>query len=110
MTDDAPDIDEEHTTVTIRRAPKFSAFIVVGALVGFLATLTLTSLFPTDPDVGFGASLGYFSLFGVPLGAVIGAAIALLFDRRGSRRATKVIASKLAVHDNDSHSDSDSEG
>ena len=86
MTDDARDADEERTTVMIRRAPKFSVFVVVGALCGFLATLVLTSLFPTDPEVGFVASLGYFSLYGVPIGAVIGAVIALLFDRSASRR------------------------
>ncbi len=90
--------DEERTTVTIRRAPKISAFVVVGALIGFLVTLVLTSLFEVDPEVGFTASLGYFSLFGVPLGAVIGAVIALLFDRRAHRRAKQVIAGKLAVH------------
>lgn len=98
MTDHARDAEEERATVTIRRAPKFSAFMVVGALIGFLITLVLTSLFPTDPDVGFVASLGYFSLYGVPLGAVIGAVIALLFDRKAHRGATEVIAGKLAVH------------
>ena len=72
--------------------------MVVGALVGFIATLILTSLFEVDPEVGFTASLGYFSLFGVPIGAVIGAVIALAFDRRAHRRATQVIAGKLAVH------------
>lgn len=92
------DPGEERELVTIRRAPKFSAFVVVGALVGFLATLVLTSLFPADPEVGFTASLGYFSLYGISIGAVVGAVIALALDRRSSRRATEVIAGKLAVH------------
>lgn len=90
--------DEERTTVSIRRAPKFSAFVVVGALIGFLVTLVLTSLFPVDPEVGFAASLGYFSLYGVPAGGLVGAVIALAFDRRATRRATQVIAGKLEVH------------
>ena len=98
MTDEARDAQEERTTVTIRRAPKFSVFVVVGALIGFLVTLVLTSLFPTDPEVGFGASLGYFSLFGISFGAVIGAVIALIFDRRSTRHTSQVIAGKLAVH------------
>ena len=98
MADEERNADEERATVTIRRAPKFSAFIVVGALLGFLATLLLTSFFPADPDVGFFASLGYFLLYGVPLGAVIGAVIALIFDRSADRHATPVIAGKLAVH------------
>lgn len=104
MTNEAPDPHEERTTVTIRRAPKFSSFIVVGALVGFLVTLVLTSLFPADPTIGFFPSLGYFLLYGVPFGAVIGAAIALLLDRKANRRATEVIAGKLAVHVEDARS------
>ncbi len=92
------DAGEERTRVTIRRAPKISAFIVVGALAGFLITLVLTSLFPADPTVGFGASLGYFSLFGVSIGAMIGAIFALVADRRASRHSAEAIAGKLTVH------------
>jgi hypothetical protein len=93
--------DEVRTTVTIRRAPKFSVFVVVGALVGFLVTLVLTSLYPADPAVGFAATLGFLSLFGIPLGGIMGAAIAIAFDYRASRRASTVIAGKLAVRANE---------
>ncbi len=89
--------EEERASVTIRRAPKFSVFMVVGALLGFLATLVLTSLYPADPAIGFAASLGYFSLFGIPLGVVLGAVTAIALDFRASRRAEPVIAGKLAV-------------
>ena len=98
------DAGEEREVVTIRRAPKFSAFVVVGALVGFLVTLVLTSLFETDPEVGFAASLGYFSLYGISLGALVGVMIALAFDRRSRRRATEVIAGTLDVHVDDDFS------
>lgn len=90
--------EEERTTVSIRRAPRISVFLVVGALAGFLVTLVLTSLFPADPNIGFAASLGYFSLYGVPLGLMVGAVIALILDRRSNRHAANVIAGKLAVH------------
>lgn len=96
--DASSDAGEERAAVTIRRAPKFSVFVVVGALVGFLGTLVLTSLFPADPDVGFAASFGYFALFGVPIGVAIAVVIALIADRRASRRSTEVIAGKLTVH------------
>jgi len=99
MTDTPRDAEgEERATVTIRRAPKFSVFVVVGALIGFLVTLTLTTLEPADPAVGFAATLGYFSLIGVPIGGVFGAVIAIALDYRASRRAVPVIASKLAMH------------
>lgn len=93
----AVDADEERTTVTIRRAPKFSVFAVVGGLIGFVVTLILTSMFPADPAVGFAASFGYFLLYGVPVGALLGALLALAFDRRSRRRPRQVIAGKLNV-------------
>lgn len=83
-----PDTDQ----VKIRRAPKFGAFMVVGGVLGFIATLIATSLFPTDPSVGLAASVAYFSLYGVSAGVVIGAVVALILDRRSSKRAISVAA------------------
>ena len=48
-------------------------FLVLGAFVGALVTLILTSQFPADPAVGFAATAGYFLLFGVPAGVALGA-------------------------------------
>ena len=83
---------EEVTVVTesdarIRRAPKYSVFIIVGGVLGLIATFIATSLFPVDPLVGFGALLGYFSLYGVTAGVLIGALLALIIDRVTLRRA-----------------------
>lgn len=89
---------ETRTEVSIRRAPRFSAFLVVGALVGLIVTLGLVSLFPVDPAVGFGATFGYFVLYGVPAGALLGAIVAIVLDRSASRRAATVVAGKLSVH------------
>ncbi|CAN5285179.1 hypothetical protein BH09ACT3_BH09ACT3_12180 [soil metagenome] len=83
--------------VTVRRAPKYPVFLVLGAVLGLLATLILTSLYPADPQVGFGALFGYFSLYGVPAGLVIGALIAILFDLVSARRATRVRAEQTTV-------------
>lgn len=76
--------------VKIRRAPKFGAFLAVGAVAGFIATLILTSLFPTDPSVGLPATVAYFSLYGVSAGVVLGAVVALILDRRSSKRAKSI--------------------
>lgn len=89
----AADISE----VSVRRAPKLGAFMVVGGLVGFLATLVVTSLFPADPNVGFAALLGYFSLFGVTIGVLLAAVIAIVLDRRSQRRARVVAAERQRV-------------
>ena len=76
--------------VKIRRAPKFGAFLAVGAVAGFIATLILTSLFPTDPSVGLPATVAYFSLYGVSAGVVLGAVVALVLDRISSKRAKSI--------------------
>jgi hypothetical protein len=84
--------DDQQTRVRIRRAPKFSVFIILGAVIGVLATLVLTSLFPADPSVGFGPLFGYFAIYGVTAGVLVGAIVALIADRVSSRRAKTVVA------------------
>jgi len=81
------------TEVRIRRAPKYPAFMIVGGGIGAIVTFVLTALFPVDPKVGFAALFGYFALYGVTAGVLIGALLALLLDRmllRRSRPATVV--------------------
>jgi hypothetical protein len=75
---------------TARRAPKLGVFLLVGAALGALVTLVLTSLFPADPNVGFAASFAYFLLYGIPAGLVLGALVGLALDRRSRRRARTV--------------------
>ncbi|MGV8876690.1 MAG: hypothetical protein ACOH1K_04170 [Rhodoglobus sp.] len=77
----------ESNDVTIRRAPKFGAFMIVGGGVGAIATFVLTMAFPVDPSVGFGPLFGYFSLFGIPVGVALAAIVALIIDRSSSRRS-----------------------
>ena len=75
------------TEVRIRRAPKYPAFIIVGGGIGAIVTFILTASFPVDPKVGFAALFGYFALYGVTAGVLVGAVLALLFDRALLRRA-----------------------
>jgi len=78
-----PDVDQ----VTVRRAPKYPAFMIVGGGIGAIVTFILTALYPVDPLVGFGPTFAYFCLFGVPLGVVIGAVLAIILDRRSTKRS-----------------------
>ena len=71
--------------------------MVVGGLFGFLATLVATTLFPADPLVGYAALLGYFSLYGVTAGVLLGAIIAVVLDRRSQRTARTVEAEREVV-------------
>jgi F0F1-type ATP synthase assembly protein I len=92
-----PEGTSTEAEVTVRRAPKVPVFLILGALLGFFVTLILTSLFPTDPTVGFPATFGYFLLYGVPAGVVLGALVALLLDRISVRRAKRVTVEHTTV-------------
>jgi hypothetical protein len=85
--DAALDSFSEEAELTIRRAPKIPAFLIVGGGLGAIVTFVLTALFPVDPLVGFAALFGYFALFGVTGGVLLGALVALILDRIATRRA-----------------------
>ena len=93
--------DDGETRVRIRRAPKFSVFVVLGAVVGIFVALILTASFPIDPTVGFGPIFGYFAIYGFVGGILLGCLVALIFDRVLSRRAKTVEATvdRLQVPD-----------
>ena len=84
--------------VRVRRAPRLPVFLVLGAVVGAIVTLIVTATVGhVDPRVGFGATFGYFCLYGVPTGIVLGALVGLLLDRRSVRRARVVTAEREQV-------------
>ncbi len=85
------------TEVTVRRIPRYSRFLIIGAGLGAVATFILTASFPSDPKVGFGALFGYFLLFGMPAGVVIGAVVAILLDVGLNHRARTVMAERTTV-------------
>ena len=87
----------DRTTVQVRRAPKLSAFMTVGGLIGFLVVLIITPLFPADPLVGLPALIGYFSIFGVTGGVLIGAIIGIALDRRSQKHVRTVQAERQSV-------------
>jgi hypothetical protein len=85
--------------VSIRRAPKYSAFMIVGGGIGAIVTFVLTRLFPADPQVGFWALFAYFALFGITAGVLVGALLALFFDRRSRRKAGTVVVERTEESD-----------
>ena len=82
----------EPTTVRIRRAPKVAVFLFAGAALGLIAALTLTSIFEVDPAVGFTATFGYLALYLIPIGVLISGLLAVVLDRRASKRERRVTA------------------
>jgi len=88
------ELERTATPATVRRAPKFSAFMIVGALVGMVLGLLFVVIVQPGPDeVGGGAGLigfldgeGSVRLIGIVTGGVVGAfvggALAVRADRR----------------------------
>ncbi len=92
-----PSATVSEAEVTIRRAPKVPVFLVLGALLGGIVTAAITSAFPVDEKVGYAATVGYFLLYGIPLGIVVGALIALILDRSSLRRSRTIVAERVTV-------------
>jgi MFS family permease len=70
----------------VRRAPRYQAFVGAGVLLGLLVALVSGLTGPVDPTFGRGKLIGYLAIgFGL-LGAMLGALVALGFERVGRRR------------------------
>ena len=89
----------EQAEVRIWRAPKISVFLILGALVGFLGTLILTALQPVDPAIGFAALFGYFLIYGIPTGVVVGGVVGVIFEWTSHRTAKIVPAERLVTEE-----------
>ena len=85
------------TDVTIRRAPKVGVFLILGGALGAIVTLVITLLQPDEAKIGYASLLGYFLLFGIPAGVVVGALVALVLDRLSRRRVRTVTAERIVT-------------
>jgi Na+/proline symporter len=81
--------------VMMRRAPRARSFVLLGMVCGVVAVLAVASLFPADPELGSGLVSGYFLLWGVTVGLVVGLLTWLGADRLSKRRAKEVIAQRF---------------
>ncbi len=64
-----------------RRSPRFSRFILTGALVGAAIALVLALSLPDPPGYGARTIAGYLMAIGTLLGGVVGGGVAVLANR-----------------------------
>lgn len=92
--------------VAVRRSPKFGNFATVGALLGAIAAFVATVSIPRDLEYaranGFAEYsqlqiFGFLLLIGLVLGIGIALTVAILLDRRSSRRSRIVEADRVDV-------------
>ena len=91
---DADELERTATPGTLRRAPRYRAFVAAGIVVGALAAVLVVTFVPdaggpggtADPaGVGRGVVLFFVTLATCLLGALLGALVAVLLDRRSRR-------------------------
>jgi HAMP domain-containing protein len=105
---DTPVPPTSRRQVTVRRSPKYANFAMVGALLGAVAAFILTVAIPRDLEYaranGFAEYsqlqvFGFLLLIGLVVGIAIALTIAILLDRRSSRRSRIVEADKVEMHE-----------
>ncbi|HZI98604.1 MAG TPA: hypothetical protein VFD41_13875 [Actinomycetales bacterium] len=66
----------------VRRAPRYVPFVASGALAGLAVAAVLAVVLPPAEGHDTGAVLGYLGLVLALVGGLVGAAVAVLLDRR----------------------------
>ena len=92
-------------TVRVRRAPKFSVFLLVGAGLGLVTALILTFAFngssAQSENTGLiyssGQVFGFLALICVTVGVAVFAILALVLDRASRRRTREVTVARETV-------------
>ena len=78
--------------VTVRRAPKFIPFMLVGVVLGFLAALVIAYTGNPDPTLTRESVLGFFTVVLALPGLLLAALLVLVFDRRSVKRSERARA------------------
>ncbi|HWL78424.1 potassium transporter Trk [Microbacterium sp.] len=99
-------IEDEVENATVRRAPKYPVFLVVGAAFGLIVAMILTFTFngtsEESPTTGLvysqGQVFGFLLLICIPVGLALGGITALILDRVFSRRAHAVTVDHERIH------------
>jgi hypothetical protein len=82
-------------TGTLHRAPRYTNFMILGAILGVLSALILTVIYPENMDFSRAQVFGFLLLAGVAGGVALGSAIALILDKVAGRRSSTVVADRL---------------
>ena len=101
----APGSVPERREVTVRRAPKYVPFLILGGLVGVVAAAIIAYALPGDASYDSGSVFGFFMVLCAAGGVILGAVAALVLDRISVRRAGRAVVESVP----DSTPDADGE-
>jgi uncharacterized membrane protein HdeD (DUF308 family) len=83
--------------VTVRRSPKYLAFMIAGIIVGIIAAMVLTFSLPNDSEFTLTQIFGFMLLITGTLGGTLGLVFALIVDRYYSRHVAQATAEHIEV-------------
>ncbi|MDD1476441.1 hypothetical protein [Arthrobacter sp. H16F315] len=86
----------ERRSVTVRRAPKYVPFLVLGGLLGFGVAAFLAYGLPGDESYDASAVFGFFMILCGAGGIIVGGVAALILDRLSVRRAERAVVESVA--------------
>ncbi|MEU1971862.1 potassium transporter Trk [Microbacterium sp. NPDC019599] len=100
-----PEAGTRTERVRVRRAPKFSVFLILGAALGLLVAMILTFAYDgtanQSPNTGLvystGQVFGFLSLICVAIGLAVFGTVALLLDRASRRKAREVTVDRETI-------------
>jgi hypothetical protein len=95
----------ERREVTVRRAPKYVPFLILGGLVGVAAAAIIAYAFPGDASYDRGSVFGFFMVLCAAGGVILGGATALVLDRLSVRRAEHAVVESAPDADDDENRD-----
>lgn len=95
-------IDDGVETATVRRAPKYSVFLALGAALGVFVAMILTFAFDGQANPAIGQTMsftqgqvfGFLALVCGVIGLGLGGIVALVFERTLGRRTHKVVVDR----------------
>ena len=87
--------DPQRRQVRVRRSPKVTVFLGIGAALGALVAVVAVNVTPADATTPRIQAIGFLVLLLAPVGALVGGTIALVIDGVLERRAKTVDAERL---------------
>ncbi len=87
--------DPQRRRVRVRRSPKISVFLLIGAVAGALVAIVAVNVTPPDPTTPTIQTVAFLAALLAPVGALIAGAVALVLDRISERRAKIVEAERI---------------
>ncbi|MEE2522347.1 hypothetical protein V1639_03055 [Pseudarthrobacter sp. J75] len=85
----------ERREVTVRRAPRYVPFMILGGVLGFVAAGIIAFALPTSPGYDANAVFGFFLIVCCMGGVLLGSAAALVLDRLSIRRSRTAVVEEV---------------